>query len=145
MKENPSRVVFTKPLKATKNLATHWGNICHDALIGRRARDIVRFSTGREFRLHFPTLEEYVTLTPRLVTPVGPFEIHRLSKRLILRLVGISRRCQSHSIPAGYPCLSSKISARRSTVGDSRSWNRSRSFDSSSCQSYPRCKCFATP
>ena len=78
MKEDSSRVVFTKPLKAGKNLATKWGSISHDSLIGKRARDIVSLSTGREFRVHFPTLEEYVTLIPRLVTPVSPFAISGL-------------------------------------------------------------------
>ncbi|MCJ1243102.1 hypothetical protein MMC30_000299 [Trapelia coarctata] len=72
MKQDSTRVVFTKPLEVTKKVATKWGNISHDSLIGKSARDIVRLSTGREFRLHFPTLEEYVTLTPRLVTPVYP-------------------------------------------------------------------------
>lgn len=75
MKEDSSRVVFTKPLKVTKKVATKWGNISHDSLIGKRARDVVRLNTGREFRLHFPTLEEYVTLTPRIVTPVSLCEI----------------------------------------------------------------------
>lgn len=78
MKEDPSRIVFTKPLKAGKSVATKWGNLEHDYLIGKEARDTVTFSTGREFRLHLPTLGEYVELTPRLVTPVRPFEICEL-------------------------------------------------------------------
>lgn len=78
MKEDPSRIVFTKPLKAGKTMATKWGSLSHDSLIGKEARDIVTLSTGRKFRLHLPTLGEYVELTPRLVTPVSPLEISGL-------------------------------------------------------------------
>ena len=70
MKEDLSRELFTKPLKHGKTVQSKWGSIPHDSLIGKSARDIVASSTAREFQLHIPTLDEYVTLTPRLVTPV---------------------------------------------------------------------------
>ena len=70
MKGDSSRELFTKPLRHGKVVQCRWGSIPHDSLIGKSVRDIVASSTGKEFQLHVPTLEEYVTLTPRLVTPV---------------------------------------------------------------------------
>ncbi|KAK8160850.1 adenine-N(1)--methyltransferase-like protein [Phyllosticta citrichinensis] len=43
--------------------------ITHDEIIGKRARDVIK-STKTSFRLHEPTLEEYVRLSPRIATPI---------------------------------------------------------------------------
>lgn len=57
-------------LQASKSMHTHRGVIEHAHVIGKEARQIVQSSKGSEFRVHEPTLAEYVRLTPRLVTPV---------------------------------------------------------------------------
>ena len=62
--------LFTKPLRCGKTVHSQMGGISHQAIIGKEARDIVKTSTGRELRVLTPTLDDYVRLTPRLVTPV---------------------------------------------------------------------------
>lgn len=57
-------------LQAAKTTHTHRGVIEHANIIGKERRQIVRSSKGFEYRVHEPTLAEYVRLTPRLVTPV---------------------------------------------------------------------------
>jgi tRNA (adenine57-N1/adenine58-N1)-methyltransferase catalytic subunit len=47
------------------------GHVNHDDIIGKSPRDIVQ-GTKAAWRLYEPTLEEYVRLTPRIVTPVSP-------------------------------------------------------------------------
>lgn len=59
-------------LQAAKTTHTHRGVIEHANIIGKEPRQIVRSSKGFEYRVHEPTLAEYVRLTPRLVTPVRP-------------------------------------------------------------------------
>ena len=70
---------LTKPLKHGSVNSSHRGNIDHSVLIGKQSRDTVLTSARQELRIHLPTLEEYVTLTPRLVTPVGPAPAHGIS------------------------------------------------------------------
>ncbi|KAK7526896.1 adenine-N(1)--methyltransferase-like protein [Phyllosticta citriasiana] len=43
--------------------------ITHDEIIGKRPRDVIN-TTRTSFRLHEPTLEEYVRLSPRIATPI---------------------------------------------------------------------------
>ncbi|MCJ1438572.1 hypothetical protein MMC27_007962 [Xylographa pallens] len=86
MKEDSSRELFTKPLRHGKVVHCKWGSIAHDSLIGKSARDIVASSTGKEFQLHVPTLEEYVTLMPRLVTPVYPADANLIVSLLDLHV-----------------------------------------------------------
>lgn len=57
-------------LKEAKRTATHRGNIQHSDVIGKSLRQIVSTSKGVDYRIHEPTLAEYVRLTPRIVTPV---------------------------------------------------------------------------
>ncbi|KAF1841667.1 S-adenosyl-L-methionine-dependent methyltransferase [Cucurbitaria berberidis CBS 394.84] len=59
-------------LHAEKSTGTHRGVITHADIIGKGPRQTVRSSKGPEFRIHEPTLAEYVRLTPRLVTPIYP-------------------------------------------------------------------------
>ena len=57
-------------LQAIKTTGTHRGAIKHADVIGKEPRQIVQSSKGSSYRIHEPTLAEYVRLTPRLVTPV---------------------------------------------------------------------------
>ncbi|KAJ8112939.1 hypothetical protein OPT61_g4816 [Boeremia exigua] len=59
-------------LQASKTTHTHRGVIGHANIIGKEVRQIVWSSKGFEYRVHEPTLAEYVRLTPRLVTPLYP-------------------------------------------------------------------------
>jgi tRNA (adenine57-N1/adenine58-N1)-methyltransferase catalytic subunit len=54
-----------------KTLETHRGVIPHTEIIGKRVRDLVKTTKGHEYRIHEPTLSEYVRYTPRSVTPVS--------------------------------------------------------------------------
>ncbi|MCJ1380382.1 hypothetical protein MMC17_003485 [Xylographa soralifera] len=87
MKEDFSRELFTKPLRHGKTVQSQWGSIPHDSLIGKFARDTVASSTGRKFQVHVPTLEEYVTLTPRIVTPVYPTDASLIVSLLDIHVV----------------------------------------------------------
>ena len=71
VKDASKAPMFTKPLRRKRKAISHWGSIDHEAIIGKQARDVVVTSTGRKLRIGKPTLDEYVTLTPRLVTPVS--------------------------------------------------------------------------
>ncbi|CAN9243005.1 unnamed protein product [Alternaria alternata] len=59
-------------LQAPKSTGTHKGVIKHEDVIGKEPRQIVHSHKGASFRIHDPTLAEYVRLTPRLVTPIYP-------------------------------------------------------------------------
>ncbi|KAI8937696.1 hypothetical protein NX059_005397 [Plenodomus lindquistii] len=59
-------------LQASKTTDTHRGVIKHADIIGKEPRQIVQSSKGSSYRIHKPTLAEYVRLTPRLVTPIYP-------------------------------------------------------------------------
>jgi hypothetical protein len=61
---------FTKPLLRGRTLQTQYGRIAHDNIIGLRERDLVETHKSTKLRVHLPSLEEYVTLSPRRVTPV---------------------------------------------------------------------------
>ncbi|KAK4636203.1 tRNA (adenine(58)-N(1))-methyltransferase TrmI [Fulvia fulva] len=70
--------ILTRPLQAGRRIEGHRGVIKHDDIIGSRVRDLVTSSTtkstkaGTEYRLHNVTLEDYVRLSKRLVTPIYP-------------------------------------------------------------------------
>jgi tRNA (adenine57-N1/adenine58-N1)-methyltransferase catalytic subunit len=57
-------------LRHAKTTYTHRGTLEHADIIGKRPRQIVHSSKGSAYRIHEPTLAEYVRLTPRIVTPV---------------------------------------------------------------------------
>ncbi|KAF1958583.1 S-adenosyl-L-methionine-dependent methyltransferase [Byssothecium circinans] len=59
-------------LEADKKLHTHRGLIKHDDIIGKEVRQLVQSTRGDSYRIHEPTLAEYVRLTPRIVTPIYP-------------------------------------------------------------------------
>lgn len=70
--------ILSRPLKAGKRIESHKGIIQHDEIIGKRVRDLVQAKKTRsekgpvDYRIHDVTLEEYVRLTRRLVTPIYP-------------------------------------------------------------------------
>jgi tRNA (adenine57-N1/adenine58-N1)-methyltransferase len=57
-------------LEAQKTAHSHRGVIKHADVIGKEPRQLVQSSKGASYRIHEPTLADYVRLTPRLVTPV---------------------------------------------------------------------------
>ncbi|KAF1991881.1 hypothetical protein K402DRAFT_416395 [Aulographum hederae CBS 113979] len=61
-----------KPLSKTGVFESHRGKLPHSEIIGKRVRETVKSNRGSEYRLHEPTLAEYVRLTPRIVTPIYP-------------------------------------------------------------------------
>ncbi|EEQ28238.1 tRNA (adenine-N(1)-)-methyltransferase [Microsporum canis CBS 113480] len=64
-------VTLTTPLAKDKRTDVRGGFIEHNNIIGKSVRDVVRTHNARgDFRITQPTLEEYVSLTRRLVTPV---------------------------------------------------------------------------
>ncbi|KAL2820210.1 S-adenosyl-L-methionine-dependent methyltransferase [Aspergillus cavernicola] len=62
--------LLTKPLRRGQKSDVRRGKLQHDQIIGRRVRDRVQAQKGPDYRLTLPTLDEYVALTPRLVTPI---------------------------------------------------------------------------
>ena len=82
--------ILTRPLQAGRRIEGHRGIIKHDDIIGSRVRDLVTSSTtkstkaGTEYRLHNVTLEDYVRLSKRLVTPIYPADA-----RLIVDLLDL--------------------------------------------------------
>ncbi|KAL4943385.1 hypothetical protein BDV06DRAFT_139872 [Aspergillus oleicola] len=63
-------LVLSGPLRHGQKFDTPRGFIKQDELIGRRVRDVVATNKGANFRLTHPTLDQYVALTPRHVTPI---------------------------------------------------------------------------
>ncbi|KAB2571751.1 tRNA methyltransferase complex GCD14 subunit [Lasiodiplodia theobromae] len=71
--------VLTKPLQPGVVIGTHHGNIPHDDIIGKSVRDTILTrvrdpaqSRQTEYRIQEPTLDEYVRMSPRIVTPIYP-------------------------------------------------------------------------
>lgn len=77
-KDRSAPPILSRPLKPGRRIESHKGVIQHDDLIGKRVRDIVQAKKTRseraavDFRIHDVTLEEYVRLSRRLVTPIYP-------------------------------------------------------------------------
>ncbi|KAJ5217210.1 hypothetical protein N7468_010218 [Penicillium chermesinum] len=69
--KNPS---LTKPLKHGGKTNLRRGHLEHSRIIGSRVWDAVQAHKGPDTRLSLPTLDEYVTLTPRYVTPIYPHD-----------------------------------------------------------------------
>ncbi|KAI9692187.1 MAG: hypothetical protein M1822_006417 [Bathelium mastoideum] len=67
-----TRPLLTKPLRKDVPIYTSKGVISQSQIIGARVRDVIRSHTQNDFRIHEPTLAEYVSLTPRIVTPIYP-------------------------------------------------------------------------
>ncbi|KAI9656572.1 MAG: hypothetical protein M1821_004779 [Bathelium mastoideum] len=67
-----TRALLTKPLRKDVPIYTSKGVISQSQIIGARVRDVITSHTQNDFRIHEPTLAEYVNLTPRIVTPIYP-------------------------------------------------------------------------
>lgn len=66
-----AKPLLTIPLQSNGNIkAPHGDSISCDSLIGREIRDRVASKKGVAYRIQQPSLAEYVTLSPRIVTPV---------------------------------------------------------------------------
>ena len=61
---------MTKKLHLESTTPFQAGSVKHADIIGKRSRDIVITSKGLDVRAYLPSLAEYTTLTPRMVTPV---------------------------------------------------------------------------
>jgi hypothetical protein len=69
-----AKPILSTPLKPEGKLRiSHGDSIDHDSLIGRQIRDAVPTLERGLYRIHQPSLAEYVKLSPRIVTPVGIF------------------------------------------------------------------------
>ncbi|KAJ5544642.1 hypothetical protein N7535_006965 [Penicillium sp. DV-2018c] len=73
---------LSKALKKGDKIQTHKGVLDHDSIIGKRVWDTVQSRKGHVTRVSLPTLEEYVALTPRLVTPIYPQDANLISSLL---------------------------------------------------------------
>ncbi|KAJ5206263.1 tRNA (adenine(58)-N(1))-methyltransferase catalytic subunit GCD14 [Penicillium cf. griseofulvum] len=73
---------LSKALKRGEKLQTPRGAVEHDSIIGKRVWDTVQSRKGLNLRVSLPTLEEYVALTPRLVTPIYPQDANLIASLL---------------------------------------------------------------
>ncbi|OCK86953.1 S-adenosyl-L-methionine-dependent methyltransferase [Cenococcum geophilum 1.58] len=89
---------LSRPLHPTKTLETHRGVIPHTEIIGKRVRDLVKTTKGHEYRIHEPTLSEYVRYTPRSVTPIYPQDAN-----VIVSLLDIHVSPNNDSAPRAPP------------------------------------------
>ncbi|KAF2000233.1 S-adenosyl-L-methionine-dependent methyltransferase, partial [Amniculicola lignicola CBS 123094] len=64
--------ILVRLKKPTDAVSTHRGNIAHADILGKHARQIVQTTKHTQYRIHEPTLADYVRLTPRIVTPIYP-------------------------------------------------------------------------
>ena len=46
------------------------GYIAHNDIIGKPPRAFVPTNVGQKYQITYPTLDQYISLTPRKVTPV---------------------------------------------------------------------------
>ncbi|KAI9838526.1 MAG: hypothetical protein M1819_004834 [Sarea resinae] len=92
--------ILTKPLQRGGKIHSHTGVLEHDAIIGKQIRDIVETNRDKAYRIHQPTLSDYVTLTPRIVTPVYPADAN-----LIVSLLDLHVSPPSSTTPLDAPPL----------------------------------------
>lgn len=99
--------ILTNLLRPTGRIHTHRGVIDHTSLIGKEIRDVVYTNKGVAYRIHQPTLAEYVRLSPRMVTPVWTSIsfLECLRSLLIMELVGVSSRCKPNCFLTGHPSV----------------------------------------
>lgn len=76
--------VLTKPLKKGDKTNLRRGHLDHNRVIGGRVWDTVQAHRGPEVRPSLPTLDEYVALTPRHVTPIYPHDANLIVSLLDL-------------------------------------------------------------
>ena len=76
------------------------GDISHSEIIGRNERDLVKSSRGKGLRVNLPTLAEYITMTPRIVTPVSLLYSTQCARSSTTSPVDLPRGRQSYSLVA---------------------------------------------
>ncbi|KGQ01011.1 hypothetical protein PAAG_12323 [Paracoccidioides lutzii Pb01] len=84
---NAKNPVLTKPLKKDDQTTVANGTIKHDDIIGKQSRDAVRTTKGSLLRITQPTLEDYIVLSPRHVTPVYPADANLIVSYLDIHAV----------------------------------------------------------
>ncbi|KAL8902113.1 MAG: hypothetical protein Q9192_000180 [Flavoplaca navasiana] len=75
---------MTTPLSVQTRTSTRLGNIDHKNIIGKKIRDVVVSSKGKELRVHAPTIDEYIVMSSRLVTPIYPADANLIISLLDL-------------------------------------------------------------
>lgn len=58
------------PLQTNCRLELPRGYIAHNDIIGQRPRAFVATNVGQKYQITYPNLDQYISLTPRKVTPV---------------------------------------------------------------------------
>ncbi|EAW10700.1 tRNA (adenine-N(1)-)-methyltransferase [Aspergillus clavatus NRRL 1] len=89
---------LTKPLRRGQKTDVRRGTLEHNSIIGQRVRDQVKAHKGPDYRLSLPTLDEYVSMTPRLVTP-----IYSADANLIVSLLDIHVTPPAEGTQEGQP------------------------------------------
>lgn len=87
---------LSKALASSSFIESHHGKINHSDIIGKRVRDIVTTPKGARFRIHEPTLAEYVSSTPRIVTPVSLYTYLHIYPRWLTIWVDLRSTCEPH-------------------------------------------------
>ncbi|KAL8842420.1 MAG: hypothetical protein Q9170_000548 [Blastenia crenularia] len=82
-------IALTAPLHLDGRTSTRAGEVGHDAIIGKQPRDVVMSSKDKELRVQIPTLEEYIIMAPRLVTPIYPADANLIVSLLDLHPDGL--------------------------------------------------------
>jgi tRNA A58 N-methylase Trm61 len=68
--DNSTNPMMTKPLRHSRKMQTHVGQINHSDIIGKSIRDILPTKKG-DWRIQRPSLADYIINTPRIVTPAS--------------------------------------------------------------------------
>ncbi|KAL8694433.1 MAG: hypothetical protein Q9218_000925 [Villophora microphyllina] len=77
-------IALTAPLHEKGRTKTRFGYIDDKDVLGKQPRDVVTSSKNSELRVQVPTLEEYVVLASRLVTPIYPADANLIVSLLDL-------------------------------------------------------------
>ncbi|TAQ89098.1 hypothetical protein B7494_g2597 [Chlorociboria aeruginascens] len=64
--------ILSKPLRPDSKIQTVRGSVATNDVIGKRPRDLVVSKKGVSYRVLQPSLAEYTSLSPRVVTPIYP-------------------------------------------------------------------------
>ncbi|KAB8236227.1 tRNA (adenine-N(1)-)-methyltransferase [Aspergillus alliaceus] len=89
---------LTKPLRKGQKTDLRRGYLQHDTVIGRRVRERFQAQKGPDYRLTLPSLDEYVSLTPRLVTPIYAADANLIVSLLDIHVAPASEG-QEHTQP----------------------------------------------
>ncbi len=62
---------LSAPLQKNNRLELPNGYIAHNDILGQKPRALIPTNTGQKYRITSPGLDQYISLTPRKVTPVS--------------------------------------------------------------------------